>query len=163
VLTAVALPAVVLLARADGLPAARAEMSAGGAWLASPSQGIVTLIDGASEQVVGSVRAPAFRAGDDLSVPVRVDADRTVTIVFAPLVDLTVAIAGTGAGSVSARAGLHRHHLHRQLPRGHAAHVDRDGRADVAVRQLGRLPGRGRGTPTSPPTRAGRTTTSSTR
>jgi len=61
-------PLAVLLAAAPGLPVSRVELSGGGAWLASPSQGLVTLIDGASEQVVGSVRAPAARAGDDLSV-----------------------------------------------------------------------------------------------
>jgi hypothetical protein len=64
----VAVPLVAMLASAPGLPASRVDLTGGGAWLASPGQGLVTLIDGASEQVVGSVRAPAARAGDDLSV-----------------------------------------------------------------------------------------------
>jgi hypothetical protein len=36
--------------------------------LVSPSQGLVTLIDGASDELVGSVRVPAARRGDGLSV-----------------------------------------------------------------------------------------------
>ncbi|MEN3359038.1 MAG: hypothetical protein V7637_3020 [Mycobacteriales bacterium] len=63
----VALPLALVLARADGLPGTRADLSGGGAWLASPAQGAVTLIDGASEQVIGAVRAPGFQAGDDLT------------------------------------------------------------------------------------------------
>jgi hypothetical protein len=63
-----AIPVVLALTGAGGLPRSRVELSGGGAWLASPTQGLVTLIDGASEQVVGSVRAPGARAGDDLSV-----------------------------------------------------------------------------------------------
>jgi hypothetical protein len=62
-----AVPLALVLARADGLSGQRDELTGGGAWLASPTQGAVTLIDGASVQVVGAVRAPAFRAGDDLS------------------------------------------------------------------------------------------------
>jgi len=62
------LPAVLLVSRAKGLPAERPRLTGGGAWLASPAQGLVTLIDGASEQVVGSVRAPGAVPGDDLSV-----------------------------------------------------------------------------------------------
>jgi hypothetical protein len=61
------LPLALVLARADGLPATRPELSGGSAWLASPAQGAVTLIDGASEQVVGAVKAPGLRAGQDLS------------------------------------------------------------------------------------------------
>jgi hypothetical protein len=68
VVAVIALPAVLVLARASGLPAARHELTGGGAWLASPTQGLVTLIDGASEQVIGSVRAPGASADDDLSV-----------------------------------------------------------------------------------------------
>ncbi|HVQ91883.1 MAG TPA: hypothetical protein VMU51_12690 [Mycobacteriales bacterium] len=63
----VAVPLALVLARADGLPGQRDELTGGGAWLASPAQGAVTLIDGASEQVVGAVRAPTFRTTDDLS------------------------------------------------------------------------------------------------
>ncbi len=65
---AVALPAVLLAAHGTGLPASRVELSGGTAWLGSPAQGVVTLIDGASEQVIGYVLAPAFRPGDDLGV-----------------------------------------------------------------------------------------------
>jgi hypothetical protein len=61
------LPLALVLARAQGLSGQRDELSGGGAWLASPTQGAVTLIDGASEQAVGAVRAPGFEAGDDLS------------------------------------------------------------------------------------------------
>jgi hypothetical protein len=59
---------LLLLSSASGLPVSRVDLTGGGAWLASPAQGLVTLIDGASEQVVGSVRAPGAQAGDDLSV-----------------------------------------------------------------------------------------------
>ncbi|MEV4509131.1 hypothetical protein AB0K00_09275 [Dactylosporangium sp. NPDC049525] len=52
----------------SGFPGAHVTLSGGAAWLASPQQGLVTLIDGASEQVIGSVRAPAAKAGDDLTV-----------------------------------------------------------------------------------------------
>ncbi len=64
----VVLPLALVLSRADGLPATRTVLSGGGAWLASPAQGAVTLIDGASEQVVGAVQAPGHRPGADLSV-----------------------------------------------------------------------------------------------
>jgi hypothetical protein len=52
----------------SGFPGERVALSGGAAWLASPQQALVTLIDGASEQVIGSVRAPAAKAGDDLTV-----------------------------------------------------------------------------------------------
>jgi hypothetical protein len=61
-------PAGLVLSRAGGLPGAREALSGGGAWLASPSQGVVTLIDGAAEQVVGVVRAPGATGGADFSV-----------------------------------------------------------------------------------------------
>jgi PKD repeat protein len=62
-----AVPLFAVLAGAPGLSASRVDLSGGGAWLVSAGQGLATLIDGASEQVVGSVRAPGARAGDDLS------------------------------------------------------------------------------------------------
>lgn len=51
-----------------GNPVTRVPMSGGGAWLVSVNQGLVTLIDGASEQVVGSRPAPGAAPGDALSV-----------------------------------------------------------------------------------------------
>lgn len=68
VAAAVVLPAIVVLASASGAPRTKVELSGGGAWLASPTQGLVTLIDGPSDQVVGAVRAPGAQPGDDLSV-----------------------------------------------------------------------------------------------
>jgi hypothetical protein len=65
---AIAGPLTYAWVSAHGLPGTRTELSSGGAWLASPTQGLVTLIDGASEQVVGSVRVPGWRSGDALSV-----------------------------------------------------------------------------------------------
>jgi hypothetical protein len=64
----VAVPALLVIARGDGFPVSRTELSSGSAWLASTAQGAVTLIDGPSEEVVGLVRAPGARVGDDLSV-----------------------------------------------------------------------------------------------
>jgi hypothetical protein len=64
----VAVPVGLALAGAAGVPRHEITLTSGGAWLASPGQGIVTLIDGASEQVVGALRAPAAKAGDPLSV-----------------------------------------------------------------------------------------------
>jgi hypothetical protein len=61
-------PVGLVLSRAAGLPGAREVLAGGGAWLASPSQGVVTLIDGAAEQVVGVVRAPGATGGADFSV-----------------------------------------------------------------------------------------------
>jgi hypothetical protein len=65
---AIAAPVGFALAGAAGVPRIEIRLASGGAWLASPGQGIVTLIDGASEQVVGALRAPAAKAGDPLSV-----------------------------------------------------------------------------------------------
>jgi hypothetical protein len=65
---AVVAPVGLLLSGATGLPRNQVKLASGGAWLASPGQGLVTLIDGASEQVVGALRAPAAKAGDPLSV-----------------------------------------------------------------------------------------------
>jgi hypothetical protein len=56
------------LSRADGLPSRQFELESGGAWLASPAQGIVSLIDGPAEEVVGLLAVPQLRAGDDVSV-----------------------------------------------------------------------------------------------
>ncbi|HEU4426750.1 MAG TPA: hypothetical protein VFR67_29810, partial [Pilimelia sp.] len=57
-----------VMARGHGYESSRVELSGGGAWLPSVSQRLVTLIDGASEQVVGSIEAPGARPGDALSV-----------------------------------------------------------------------------------------------
>jgi hypothetical protein len=65
---AIAAPVGFALAGAAGVPRTEIRLASGAAWLASPGQGIVTLIDGASEQVVGALRAPAAKAGDPLSV-----------------------------------------------------------------------------------------------
>ncbi|MEN3358581.1 MAG: hypothetical protein V7637_2563 [Mycobacteriales bacterium] len=65
---ALAIPVIVVLTTSSGLPASRVSMSGGGAWLASPTQGAVTLIDGPSDQVVSAVRAPGALSGDALSV-----------------------------------------------------------------------------------------------
>lgn len=56
------------LARGDGLPRSRVDLSAGTVWLASPAAGVVTLVDGASDEVVGMLPVPGAAAGDDLSV-----------------------------------------------------------------------------------------------
>src|SRR6266487_2915991 len=67
-LAALLLASLVAAAFGHGYPASRVSLAGGGAWLASASQGVVTLIDGASEQVVGSVAAPGAARGDALSV-----------------------------------------------------------------------------------------------
>jgi Divergent InlB B-repeat domain len=67
-LAVVLVPVAVVVSRGDGFPVSRVELSGGGAWLPSVSVGRVTLIDGPSEQVVGSVLAPGARPGDGLSV-----------------------------------------------------------------------------------------------
>ncbi len=67
-LTAVLLGSLGVAGLGHGYPSSRVMLSGGGAWLASASQGLVTLIDGASEQVVGSVAAPGAAKGDALSV-----------------------------------------------------------------------------------------------
>src|SRR5688572_29341276 len=68
VVAAIVAGAVGAAARGDGYPDARVDLSDGGAWLASTQQGLVTLINGAAEQVVGSVLAPGAASGDALSV-----------------------------------------------------------------------------------------------
>jgi hypothetical protein len=65
---AVAVPLMLVLATANGAPRTRVELSGGSAWLASPGQGLVTLIDGPSDQVVGAIRAPGMQPGDDVTV-----------------------------------------------------------------------------------------------
>jgi hypothetical protein len=66
--TVVAVPLAWSLAGAHGLTGAHAELAGGQAWLASPAQGLITLVDGASAQVVGSVRVPPSSAGHDFTV-----------------------------------------------------------------------------------------------
>jgi Divergent InlB B-repeat domain len=61
----VALP--LLLVAHSGYVGAHTELTSGAAWLASPSQGILTLIDGAAGEVVGSVRVPGAVAGGALT------------------------------------------------------------------------------------------------
>jgi hypothetical protein len=68
VVAVVAVPLAWSLAGAHGLTGAHAELAGGEAWLASPAQGLITLVDGASAQVVGSVRVPGAAAGDDFTV-----------------------------------------------------------------------------------------------
>lgn len=57
----------VALAQARGLPVQRPALSSGGAWLVSPAQGVVTLVDGPSEEVVGLLRVPGLTAADQVS------------------------------------------------------------------------------------------------
>jgi hypothetical protein len=61
-------PLLVGLSRAGGLPARRLEMTSGSAWLASPAQGVLSLIDGPTEQVVGLLAVPGLRPADDVTV-----------------------------------------------------------------------------------------------
>ena len=68
VLAVLLVASLAALAHGKGYRNSRLVLSGGGAWLASASQGLVTLIDGASEQVVGSVRAPGAGRGDALGV-----------------------------------------------------------------------------------------------
>jgi hypothetical protein len=60
---AVALAGIAVLGD-DGYDSTHPELTSGRAWLASPTQGLVTLVDGASEDVIASVR-PGARAGAD--------------------------------------------------------------------------------------------------
>jgi hypothetical protein len=57
--------ALGVMARGDGYRASRVDLSGGGAWLASVQQGLLTLIDGASEQVVGSLPVSGAGPGDE--------------------------------------------------------------------------------------------------
>ena len=51
----VALGGLGLLSRAGGSPPVRVDLRAGGAWVASSTVGLMTLIDGSSAQVVARV------------------------------------------------------------------------------------------------------------
>jgi hypothetical protein len=42
-------------------------LSSGGAWLVSPAEGVVTLVDGPSEEVVGLLRVPGLTAADQVA------------------------------------------------------------------------------------------------
>jgi Divergent InlB B-repeat domain len=66
---AVVASVAVALGHDDGLAAHRVLLGGGSVWLASPWQGVVTLVDGAAEQVVGSVRVPAGTGADFAVVP----------------------------------------------------------------------------------------------
>src|SRR3954470_22271264 len=69
VVMSLAVPLGAVAVMAAGSPARQLVLTGGGAWLASPGQGLVTLVDGPSERVVGSVRAvPAGTRGAGLSV-----------------------------------------------------------------------------------------------
>ena len=71
---------VGLVGRGQGEPPTRLDLRAGGAWVASPSVGLLTLIDGASAEVVARVRvgdqAPGWAAAQDGLVGYAVDRDR---------------------------------------------------------------------------------------
>src|SRR5687768_10390992 len=84
----------------------RGSLSSGPAWLASPGQSLVTLVDGPSELVLGSVRT---NGGVDRVVPVGSsallldDTAGTVTRVDGGTYDLAGPFEfGTGAGTVVA-------------------------------------------------------------
>jgi PKD repeat protein len=68
VVMTLAVPLGAVAVMAAGSPTRQLPLTGGGAWLASPAQGLVTLIDGPSERVVGSVRAAGASSGDALSV-----------------------------------------------------------------------------------------------
>ena len=51
-----------------GYPPAQVTLAGGTAWLTSPAQGLVTLVDGPSDLVVGSVRAPVRDTTDVVQV-----------------------------------------------------------------------------------------------
>jgi hypothetical protein len=61
-------PVAVGLSGAGGLPVRRLELTSGGAWLASPAQGVVSLIDGPAEEIVGLLRVPGLRPADDVTI-----------------------------------------------------------------------------------------------
>lgn len=70
VLAAVLVAAPLALAAQLGTdaPAERHEQVSGRAWVVSPEQGTVSLIDGTSHEVVATVAAPGALAGNDLAV-----------------------------------------------------------------------------------------------
>ena len=59
----VAAPLVAAVVAGQGNPLESFAQDGGGAWVASPSQGLVTLIDGPSEELVASVRVPGSENG----------------------------------------------------------------------------------------------------
>lgn len=63
-----AVPLVLAAQLGADAPAERHEQVGGRAWVATPEQGTVSLIDGASHEVVATVVAPGALAGDDLTV-----------------------------------------------------------------------------------------------
>jgi Divergent InlB B-repeat domain len=67
--TAVVASVAVALTHGNGFAAHREVLGGGSVWLGSPWQGVVTLVDGAAEQVVGSVRVPAGTGADFAVVP----------------------------------------------------------------------------------------------
>src|SRR4051794_30212755 len=67
VVAALVLPLAAVVLFSGGAPAQRLPLTGGAVWLASPGQGLLTLLDGPSEQVVGSVRVAGAVAGDALS------------------------------------------------------------------------------------------------
>src|SRR4051794_17258440 len=52
----------------SGFPTEQVRLHGASAWLASPQQGLVTLIDGASDEVAGLVQVTGAARGDDLGV-----------------------------------------------------------------------------------------------
>ena len=64
----VATPLAMAVYLGAGAPLESARQTSGRAWVASPEQGVVSLIDGSSHEVVVSVAAPDALVGDDLAV-----------------------------------------------------------------------------------------------
>ncbi|MDQ0373761.1 hypothetical protein [Cellulomonas humilata] len=64
----VATPLAMAVYLGAGAPLESARQTSGRAWVASPEQGVVSLIDGSSHEVVVSVPAPDALVGDDLAV-----------------------------------------------------------------------------------------------
>ncbi|KQY25011.1 hypothetical protein ASD16_06000 [Cellulomonas sp. Root485] len=63
VVVLVAAPLVAAVVAGQGNPLESFAQDGGGAWVVSPSQGLVTLIDGPSEELVASVRVPGSENG----------------------------------------------------------------------------------------------------
>jgi Divergent InlB B-repeat domain len=108
---AVVASVVVALGHDDGLAAHRVLLGGGSVWLASPWQGVVTLVDGAAEQVVGSVRVPAGTGADFAVVPDGSSAylvgakTGTVSRVDGGTYDVTGPVDFGGGGPLSVYAG----------------------------------------------------------
>jgi hypothetical protein len=87
----VAVPLAWSLAGAHGLTGARTQLAGGDAWLASPAQGLITLVDGASAQVIGSIRVPAApwlsASSSSITIPPGGTGSVTVTGVGTPPAD----------------------------------------------------------------------------